>query len=281
MAVTPPPSANQVPVRFTYTASGITFAKANENNIAIANTQSGIGELTDVIAPVTLASGTITVSTTAVSGVGTAFRTDFAAGQYLFYYNNEGEPALLGKISSVTNNVLMTLAATTATSVTDVYCGMASTILGTSESLMIRIPVVAQNPNVIIPNWAAYRVIETPLDASSFNNSTYSNLEQYSNVNAPQVPATPPLANIPFTIQPVYNFQSYEAIVGGQKTTLYFQTAANFPSFCYAILNPYGEANSVLAANTLYKLFANENFNLNGVVATTAYLQQFLTLAGY
>jgi hypothetical protein len=70
-------------------------------------------------------------------------------------------------------------------------------------------------------------------------------------------------------------------VVAGQKVTLYFQTPANFPSFCYAILNPYGEANSVLAANTLYKLFANERFNLNGIVATTAYSQQFLTLAGY
>lgn len=269
------------PVRLTYTASGITFAKANENNIAIANTQSGLGELTDVIAPVTLASGLITVSGTGVTGVGTSFLTDFAAGQYLFYYNNEGEPALLGKISVIGSATTITLTAAAAINVTDVYCGMASTILGTSENLMIRIPVAQSGPNVIIPNWAAYRVIETPLDATAYNNSTFSNLEQYSDVNVPQTPASPPLTNIPFTIQPVYNFQSYEAIVAGQKTTLYFQTAANFPSFCYAILNPYGEANSVLAANTLYKLFASESFNLNGIVATTAYSKQLLTLAGY
>lgn len=269
------------PVRLTYTASGITFAKSNENNIAIANTQSGLGTLTDVIAPVTLASGLITVSGTAVTGVGTSFLTDFAAGQYLFYYNNEGEPALLGKISVIGSATTITLTAAAAINVTSVYCGMASTILGTSENLMIRIPVAQSGPNVIIPNWAAYRVIETPLDATAYNNSTFSNLEQYSDVNAPQTPASAPLTNIPYTIQPVYNFQSYEAIVAGQKTTLYFQTAANFPSFCYAILNPYGEANSVLAANTLYKLFASESFNLNGIVATTAYSQQLLTLAGY
>lgn len=269
------------PVRLTYTASGITFAKANENNIAIANTQSGLGELTDVIAPVTLASGLITVSGTGVTGVGTSFLTDFAAGQYLFYYNNEGEPALLGKISVIGSATTITLTAAAAINVTDVYCGMASTILGTSENLMIRIPVAQSGPNVIIPNWAAYRVIETPLDATAYNNSTFSNLEQYSDVNVPQTPASPPLTNIPYTIQPVYNFQSYEAIVAGQKTTLYFQTAANFPSFCYAILNPYGEANSVLAANTLYKLFASESFSLNGIVATTAYSKQLLTLAGY
>lgn len=280
MATSPQPSANQVPVRFTYTASGITFAKANDNNIAIANTQSGLGELTDVIDPVTLASGKITVSGTSVTGVGTSFLTDFAKGQYLFYYNNEGEPALLGKIFSVAQNS-MTLTAAAAINVTSVYCGMASTILGTSENLIIRIPVVPSGPNVIIPNWAAYRNIESPLDATSYNNETFSNLEQYSNVNAPQTPATPPLTQIPYTIQPVYNFQSYEAIVAGQKTTLYFQTAANFPSFCYAVLNPYGDANVSLPANTLYKLFASESFNLNGIVATTAYTQQFLTLAGY
>lgn len=269
------------PVRLTYTASGITFAKANENNIAIANTQSGLGELTDVIAPVTLASGLITVSGTAVTGVGTAFRTDFAKGQYLFYYDNEGEPALLGKIFAVGGDTTMTLTANATVNVVSVYCGMASTILGTSESLMIRIPVGANDPNIIIPNWAAYRNVEMPLDATSFNNESFSNLEQYSDVNAPQTPATPPLTNIPFTIQPVYNFQNYTTVVAGQKTTLYFQTSANFPSFCYAILNPYGEADSVLSANTLYKLFANERFNLNGIVATTAYSQQLLTLAGY
>lgn len=272
------------PVRLTYTASGITFAKANDNNIAIANTQSGLGTLTEVIAPVTLASGLISTqnpATTSISGVGTSFLTDFRVGQYLFYYNNEGEPALLGKISQIQTATTMTLVENANTVVTSVNCGMASTILGTSDNLMIRIPVVPSGPNVIIPNWAAYRNIESPLDATSYNNETFSNLEQYSNVNAPQTPASPPLTQIPFTIQPVYNFQSYEAIVAGQKTTLYFQTAANFPSFCYAILNPYGDANVALPANTLYKLFASESFNLNGIVATTAYTQQFLTLAGY
>lgn len=266
-------------VKLNYTASGITFAKANENNIAIANTRSGIGTLTEVIEPVTLASGTITVTGTTVTGVGTSFLTDFAAGQYLFYYNYEGEPALLGKILSVTIST-MTLTANATTNVSNVYCGMATTILGTAENLMIRIPVAPNGPNVILPNWGAYRVIEAPLEVTAENNSEFSNLEQYSVINAPQTPINSPV-NIPFSITPVYNFQSYEALVNGQKVTLYFQTAANFPVYCFAILNPYGENAANLAPNTLYKLFASEAFLLNGINVTTAYSQQFLTLAGY
>jgi hypothetical protein len=69
--------------------------------------------------------------------------------------------------------------------------------------------------------------------------------------------------------------------VNGQKVTLYFQTAANFPVFCFAILNPFGEDAANLAPNTLYKLFAEEAFPLNGIIVTTAYSQQFLKLAGY
>jgi hypothetical protein len=268
------------PVRLTYTASGITFAKANENNIAIANTRSGLGTLTEVIEPVTLASGIITVTGTAVTGVGTSFLTDFAAGQYLFYYNYAGEPALLGKILSVTTATSMTLTENATTNVTDVYCGMATTILGTAENLMIRIPVVPNGPNVILPNWGAYRVIEAPFEVTAENNSEFSNLEQYSVINTPQTPINPTV-NIPFSIAPVYNFQSYEALVNGQKVTLYFQTAANFPVFCFAILNPFGEDAANLAPNTLYKLFAEEAFPLNGIIVTTAYSQQFLKLAGY
>jgi hypothetical protein len=217
-----------------------------------------------------------------VTGVGTSFLTDFAAGQYLFFYNYQGEPALLGKIASV-GAYSMTLTDDATEDVEDVYCGMAQTILGTSENLMIRIPVVpnVQNVSVIFPHWGAYRVIESPLDTGAENNSEYSNLEQYSGINTPQVPITPTV-NIPFSITPVYNFQSYQTLdANGQRVTLFFSTAANFPSFCYAILNPYGDNPANLAPNTLYKLFANEAFPLNGINVTTAYSQTFLKLAGY
>jgi hypothetical protein len=269
-------------VKLTYTASGIVFAKANAENLAIAKTQSGIGSLTDVIDTVTLASGKITVTDTAVTGYGTSFKTDFKEGQYLFYYNFNGEPVLLGKILQVGTPQSITLTSNATVNLTEeTNCGMATTILGTSENLLIRIPVVPSGPNVIMPNWSAYRVIDAPLEVNADNNSDYSNLEQYSVINSPQIPATPPLTNIPFTITPIYNFQSYEVLENGQKVTKYFQSSSNFPSFCFAVLNPFGNSNSNLAPNTLYKVFANERFDLNGINVTTGFSQNFLTLAGY
>jgi hypothetical protein len=270
-------------VKFNYTATGIVFAKANENNIAIANTESGIGTLTDVIAPVTLATGKISSDNTqtAITGVGTRFKLDFIAGQFLYYYNNEGEPALLGKIASITSDELLTLSASATITQVGVNCGMASTVLNRMDDIIVRIPVVANGANVIIPNWSAYRDINAPTEVTAFNNSEFSNIEQYSLINAPQTPIGS-LVNIPFTITPVYNFQSYDALnSSGQKVRLYFKTPANFPSFCYAIFNPFGDEATKLAPNTLYKAFVNEGFPLNGIIATTGFSQNFLKIAGY
>jgi len=279
MAAPLPPSANQVPVRLDYTASGIAFAKATAENIAIANTQSGIGDLNDVIEPVTFATGKINITngSTAITGTGTSFLSDFQAGQFLFYYDAEGDPVLVGKIASIASDAAMTLTASASVNKTLVNCGMANVILATTDNIIIRIPVVLNGygTNVaVIPNWNAYKNLVT-----GFNNTTSNNLEQYSAVGTPQQQGT--AVNIPYTITPVYNFQSYEALVGGQKTTLYFQTAANFPSFCFAVLNPNGDSEVKLAANTLYKLFASETFPLNGVRVTLAYNPSLLSQAGY
>lgn len=276
MATTPTPGS-QAPVTPTYTASGIVFAKANDNNKAIALTQTGVGTLTDVINPVTFATGKITTTngSTAVTGVDTLFLTDFRAGQFLFYYNNAGDPVLVGKIANVISDVSLTLTSNAPSSQTSVNCGMIDIVLGTTENFLIRIPVPidAQIQQATIPNWNAYKNLTT-----GFNNETYNNLQRYSLVNTPQTAATPPLENIPYEITPIYNFQSYETTVAGQKVTRLFQTPANFPQFCFAELNPNGD---VLAANTLFKLFANERFDLNGVTITTGYNPQTLKQAGY
>lgn len=270
-------------VKLNYTAPGIVFAKANENNIAIAQTESGIGTLTDVISPVTLATGKISSDSTqtAVTGVGTRFKIDFLAGQFLYYYNNEGEPAMLGRIDSITSDVLLTLSANATVTQTNVNCGMSTTVINRMDNLIVRIPVVPNGPNVIFPNWSSYRDINAQSDVTAFNNSEYSNIEQYSLINAPQTPIGG-IVNISFTITPVYNFQSYDALnSSGQKVRLYFKTTANFPSFCYAILNPFGDDATKLAPNTLYKVFVSESFDLNGINVTTGFSQDYLKIAGY
>jgi hypothetical protein len=274
MATTPIPGG-QTPVRLIYTASGIVFAKANDNNKAIALTQSGAGTLTDVINPVTFATGKITTTngSTAVTGVDTLFLTDFRAGQFLFYYNNAGDPVLVGKIANVISDVSLTLTSNAPSSQTSVNCGMVNVVLGLTENFLIRIPVPIDllTNSAILPNWNAYKNLTT-----GFNNTASNNLEQYSAVNSPQTIGT--AVNIPYTITPLYNFQSFQTTIGGQQVTRLFQTPANFPLFCFAELNPNGEA---LPANTLYKLFASERFELNGINVLTNYNPSLLTQAGY
>lgn len=265
------------PVRLTYTASGITFAKATEENKAIALTQSGVGELTDVISPVTLATGLITTNgTTAVTGSGTKFKDDFREGQYLFEYDNEGDPILVGKIAGIASDTSLTLSSAAPSSNVDVNCGMMNVVLSGTENLLIRIPVPIDTGTklAILPNWNAYKDLYT-----GYNNSTNNNLERYSDVGSPQSAATPPLQNIDYTITPIYNFQSYSiSAQEGVSTTRYFQTVNNFPQFCFAEFSP---GTSAYAANTLYKLFASERFDLNGIKVTLSYNPNFLTQAGY
>lgn len=272
---TTPVSGNQTPVRVTYTASGIVFAKATDANKAIAQTQSGVGTLTDVINPVTFAQGKITTTngSTAVTGVDTIFLSNFKAGQFLFYYDKSGDPVLVGKIASISSDVSLTLTSNAPSTQTNVNCGMVSVVLGLTENFLIRIPVPIDTltNTAILPNWNAYKNLTT-----GFNNTTSNNLEQYSAVNAPQTIGT--AVNIPYTITPLYNFQSFQTTIGGQQVTRLFQSAANFPQFCFAELNPNGEA---LPANTLYKLFASERFELNGINVTTSYIPSLLTQAGY
>jgi len=275
MATTPIPG-NQTPVRVTYTASGITFAKATLENKAIALTQSGVGELTNVINPITLATGVITTNgTTAVSGVGTTFEDDFKAGDFLFEYDNEGSPILVGRIAQIASNTSLTLSSAAPSSNTGVYCGMMNIVLSGNETFLIRIPVPINTVTNLatLPNWNAYRNLVT-----GFNNNTNNSLERYSDIGSPQTAATPPLQNVEYTITAIYNFQSFQTTVNGQAVTRNFQTADNFPQFCFAEFNPGADA---YAANTLYKLFASERFNLNGISVTTNYNPNFLTQAGY
>jgi len=213
----------------TYTAAGIVFAKANEANLATAKTLNAAADsLTEVFNPVTLATGKITATSgnTTITGIGTSFLTDFAVGDYMFYYTADATPTLLGKVS-------------------------------------------ARNSDT----WNAYRQQNT---ATSYNLASRSSMATYSQVNNPTVAGTP--INIDYTITPIYDYA--KVTVNGFQYV--FATEALFPNYAYAILNPYGDsAVDNLPSNTLYKMFANENFAENGILVTTNYPFLFLQTAGY
>lgn len=295
MAVTPGGSGSApVPnpaniVYGTYVAAGIVFAKATDENIATAKTtNASANSLTDVFSPVTLATGKITSALTnsiVVSGTSTAFLTDFTAGDYLFYYTADASPILLGRIASVDSDTQITLTAFSPVAISatpGAYCGKTNTVIGSSEQILIRIPVVplsgtdiANSTQIWMPNWNAYRNTSQP---SSNNLTSSSSMETYSEINNPTQETGSPV-NVPYTITPIWEYTRLTATNGYQYV---FASSAFFPNYVYALLNPYGNSTvDNLAANTLYKMFANETFFNNGIVASTNYPVLFLQTAGY
>lgn len=262
----------------TYTAAGIVFAKANEANLATAKTLNAAADsLTEVFNPVTLATGKITATSgnTTITGIGTSFLTDFAVGDYMFYYTADATPTLLGKVSARNSDTSITLASGSPVTITvAAYCGKTNTVIGVSEQILMRIPIVPNaQKQISMPNWNAYRQQKT---ATSYNLASRSSMETYSQVNNPTVAGTP--INIDYTITPIYDYA--KVTVNGFQYV--FATEALFPNYAYAILNPYGDsAVDNLPSNTLYKMFANENFAENGILVTTNYPFLFLQTAGY
>jgi hypothetical protein len=280
--LTPPPNPANI-VYGTYTASGIVFAKANEANLATALTLNAAADsLTEVFNPVTLATGKITnasTGSTSVTGTSTAFLTDFSAGDYMFYYTANATPVLLGKVSVVNSNTSITLSANASADISTIpaYCGKTNTVIGVYEDILMRIPVVPQSSTQIwMPNWNAYRISSG--QPTSYNNTSYSNMETYSEVNNPTTESGSPV-NIPYTITPIWDYAKTNNTNGYQYV---FASSALFPNYAYAVLNPNGNSQvDNLAPNTLFKMFANESFANNGIQVTTNYPLLFLQTAGY
>jgi hypothetical protein len=269
----------------TYTASGIIFAKATEANIAVANTIDALDDsLTDVFSPVTLATGKITSAATnspVIQGTATDFLTDFSVDDYLFYYTASASPVLLGRILSVDSETQITLTedSPVAISAVPAYCGKTNTVISASEDIIMRIPVVPISTlasgvisQIAMPYWNGYRT--PPAQPSSNNLTSASSMASYSQINNPSQITNSPV-NVPYTITAIYNYP----ITPGANTV--FATADLFPNYAYALLNPNGNSSVQLAANTLYKMFANESFQNNGIVVNANYPFSNLKSAGY
>jgi hypothetical protein len=272
-------------VQGRYVASGILFAKNTESNMAIAKNPNSLAtEMTDIFAPVTLATGKITsasVSSPVVQGTSTSFLTDFADGDYLFYYDLSGSPLLVGRIASVDSDTQITLTGNSSIAVSTTpspgqlyptYCGKSNTVIGLNESVIMAVPVVPYGANVWMPNWNAYRQTATP---SSYNKTAASRITTISAINNPTAPASP--INISYTIASLTEFVFVTA--GAYK---YAFANGNFPSYVYALLNPYGDSlNMDLYQNTLYQAIANQDFENNGILVSASYPEIFLKESGY
>lgn len=254
----------------TQILAGITFAKDTAANRAVANSATGgaASDLSDIINPITLATGKITCTSgnTTITGIGTAFYTDFVVGDYLFSYSLlTAAPSLLGKISQINSDTSMEIAddAPTTINAPGLYCGKTNVILAAKENIIMRVPVTrGSGTTFYLPNWNAWRT--TP-GVTQFNNSTYNSLKQFSYTNNP-TQEDPSQPNVSYTITALYGWVGTPTGGGKnqlQSTLVYFPNEAAIPTFAYALLNPFGAGNDVLASNTLYKLFADQQFNSN------------------
>lgn len=256
---------------------GITFAVANSANLAVANSPTGQGTLSEIITPVSLAKGKISSSSssTSITGTGTEFLSDFNVGDYLFYYDiYTAVPALLGKIATVGSNSSITLEANALSTQTDVYCGGTNIVVRTQDNLIVRIPVPITGPNQFsLPNWNNWLAL--PKRYGAWNDSVTNSLKRISKPLTPSVPDTE--QNIQYTLTPLFGWKTADTPTG----PVYFPSVANIPQFVYALLNPNGSGNVALAPNTLFKLFANSNFSLNCIRAGVNYAKSNLVEAGY
>jgi hypothetical protein len=251
----------------------IVFAKATEANLAIAKTPTGAGTLTDVIAPVTFASGVISATSgqANVTGTGTNFENDFAQGDFLFYYDlYTAAPTLLGQIESIGSPTLITLTEDVPTTIQNLPSGKANIVLSPTDTILMRIGMAPiSGGNFFLPNWNQW---VSPNSYGQPNNENTNFLEQISLANAPETPAVSP-TNIPYTITPVFGWEI------NATTQTYFPTNATVPGFVYAQLIP--NSGSSVAANTLFRLFASASFEANCIRASLNYPKSDLVLAGY
>ena len=206
----------------------------------------------------------------------------------MFYYDETATPLLLGRISARNSDTQITLTAnspvaisTTPTSgqLYPTYCGKTNTVIGLNENVIMRVPVVPNGTDKVwMPNWNKFRL--QPF-VTSFNNPANVGISTYSEINNPTEEAATVIP-IQFTITAITNFLYLTS--GGFRYTFVNATNANggFPTFVYAILNPYGDsAVESLPPNTLYKMFANENFTNNAILVSPTYPELFLKTSGY
>lgn len=211
---------------------------------------------------------TLAINTNVITGVGTEFTTQFAAGDYLFYYDASGNPNLIGRIASTPSvNTQITLVDNWTVDITNKYCGGINVIASGSESFLIRIPVVPQGSfvngyptQVFLPNWNSFRL--TP-DRTSYNDDTVSSIATYSLVGNPSVPGG--VTQVPYSISPLNIFNSIAAPTQANPNNRILwpplSSAGNaaFPNFVFALFNPYGDnQGDNMAQNTMFKFLCTQ-----------------------
>lgn len=269
-----------------YNVSSVLYARVTDANLAIASSNSGgtaTSTIEEIIEAPTLATGKITTfaASTTVIGSETDFVNDYSEGQYLYYYNADGTPKLLGQIASREGST-MVLVDDALEVVVNKNAGAAGIKLTGNENILLRVPVVPRiiTNNVVvdalIPNLLEWRATNSNAGENSINNPNTSAIIRYSNpgdVVSVDTTSSEAEKNVDFTIR---NLNVFSA---GNTALTYFP-AGQIPNYIWFLINPYGKTDRNLAQSTMFKLFTKIVFT-NGLPITANTPERILTSAGY
>jgi hypothetical protein len=229
--------------------AGIFYARVNTANLTIAQSNSGgvVGGYSDVILAPSSITGPITSSTASasVTNAGTDFTNDMV-NKFLWQFDINGNPILVGQILTVNSSSSITLTANASSTATARPFGVSYTLITTRESVIVGVPVTPQDSSSVwITDFTAWRQSPSNI-ATTYNEPTVSQLVRYSNAGTPLVIDSTP-DNVAFTIEPLQVFQA------GIGSGTYWQDAASLPTTNTALLNPFGGTGIMLSALTMYR----------------------------
>lgn len=262
----------------------IDYARFNQNNSALANSNDGAGDgsgavITEIIEAPTSTGKFVTGAAPSGNQVvcTTSVETTFFPGQFLFYFDAVGNPTLIGQIDTVVTTTI-TLTANiigSGASMANKELGASYTLISTNESFFIRIgtQIVSGSGGsvVYLPNVNAFRV--SP-DFGSINNTIVSSIVQYSNF---QNPLSIAAAGQQVNFRLASRNQFIQSSPG-----FYWTTANQLPKYIWLSCYPVQNAASLsgFAPSTMYK-FMTDEFMQNALEVTIDYPAEYLVDAGY
>ena len=264
----------------------ITYARVNANNNTLANSNDGDGDgsgatITEVIEAPTNSGFTVSGTPSGTSVTASASVTGvFESGQYLFYWDNTGNPILIGQIDSVSGSAI-TLKSNiigSGGSMTNRELGVSYSLITSNEQFYIRVKT-NKNPSttsssILMPNFQTWRTNPTQRELSP-NVIAQSNIQQYSDTGSPvTIGATQPYVG--------FQFATVNRFLSSNSGATFFSNFAQFPQYIWlrVTIIPSGGASSGLSASTTYRFTTNE-FMDNAITVTANTANATLYDAGY
>jgi len=233
--------------------SSINIYHVNNNNLAIATSNSGVGTPSEEITESVTLTGTIstTLSNANVTGTGTLFTTQLAVGDFLF---NATTNDYIGRVASITNNtalVLETGGAYVTTSNIN-FKKATNTQSPISGDILLRVGVVYVNPTTVnIPKISELRSPNST-SPSTYTDTNLISMTRRSNIGVPGSEVT--ASNIPLTIERLNVFTQVSLPNGN-----YFPNNTDLPSYIWYKLNAFGNLSTSLNFATRYNIFISQS----------------------